>query len=519
MIDTSQWILTAAQQRTLDEAIVQVGYSEAALMESAGTQAAEWIASSRRPATVTILAGPGGNGGDALVAARSLHAVGITVQVFLWKRPAACAPLTQRMASRLAEAAVPMQSLESDLEVCADALIQSDVVVDGLLGSGLSRPIEGRDTELIDAIHAARRFTVSLDVPSGVASDTERPLGPAVRADATLAMGFYKLCHWFYPAAAHSGAVHRLLLPYPQELLARTEPIARICDRDEIRTFLPERPATGHKGTFGRVLVVAGSRGMTGAAILCARGALRAGAGLVTLALPRSLVPIVQAAVPEALTVSLPDENGQLVDECLARTLAPFLQASDVLAIGPGLGRDPRTLALVRRLLASSASPSVIDADAVHALVEHPQLLASLSDRAVLTPHPGEMASLVGGSAESVDGHRLEAAAQFSLRGGPILILKGRPTVIALAGGPVYVNPTGNTGLATGGSGDVLTGFLAGLIAAGSRLEDAARAAPYLHGLAADRWSRSRAERSMTPSDLLDQIPFVLREVLREMIP
>jgi ADP-dependent NAD(P)H-hydrate dehydratase / NAD(P)H-hydrate epimerase len=513
MIDTSQWILTAARQHALDDATVQVGLREEALMESAGTQAAEWITSSWRPATVTILAGPGGNGGDALVAARSLHAVGIEVQVFLWKRRTACAPQTLRMARRLEDAGILVHEQETHPTECANALHQSDVVVDGLLGSGLSRPIEGHDVELIGAVLTAHRFTVSLDVPSGVSSDSGRRLGPAVRADATLAMGFYKPCHWLYPAASHCGAVHCLTLPYPQEVLSRTEPIARVCDRESIQAFLPERPPNGHKGTFGRVLVIAGSRGMTGAAILCVRGALRAGAGLVTLALPRSLASTVQAAVPEALTVSLPDRQGQLVDERLMETLAPHLPSADVLAIGPGLGRNPRTLALVRRLLASSSSPVVIDADAVHALVEHPQLLTSLSDRAVLTPHPGEMAALITSDAETVDAHRLETAAQFSLRGGPTLVLKGRPTVIALAGGTLYVNPTGNTGLASGGSGDVLTGFLAGLIAGGSRLEEAARAAPYLHGLAADRWSRCRAQRSMTPSDLLEELPFTLREV------
>jgi len=251
---------------------------------------------------------------------------------------------------------------------------------------------------------------------------------------------------------------------------------------------------------------------MAGAAILCARGALRAGAGLVTAAFPESIATAFQTAVPEALTLSLPDEGGRLVDPQTADRLHERMNSADAVAIGPGLGRDPRTLGWVRSVLGSCQVPIVVDADALYALVQQDALLAALADRALLTPHPGEMAALLGSSAGEIDTGRMTATA-WPTSPCPTTVLKGKPTMVRLRSGRLLLNPTGNTGLATGGSGDVLTGLLAGFIASGSPLEEAAWMAPYVHGEAADRWRRSRAERSLTPTELLDEIPYVLKEM------
>jgi NAD(P)H-hydrate epimerase len=252
---------------------------------------------------------------------------------------------------------------------------------------------------------------------------------------------------------------------------------------------------------------------MTGAAILCARGVLRAGAGLVAVALPESIAPVIQAAVPEAMTLPLPDCEGRLVDPNLVECLAEVMGRSDVLAIGPGLSRDPGTMELVRRVVGEFKGALVIDADAIHAFAGQLHRLDALAGRAVLTPHPGEFAALIGSTAADVDEHRLDRVRAYVSEQPLALVLKGRPTVIGLPDQPMVINPTGNTGLATGGSGDVLTGLMAGLIAGGCLVSDAAVAAPFIHGLAADRWAESYSERSLTPSDIVDVLPRVLGEL------
>ena len=507
------WILTAAQQRWLDEASVRAGTSADKLMESAGTHAADWILSHLHPDSAVLLAGPGGNGGDAFVVARRLQQAGVTVRTFARRRMDLHSRLTRTMADRLTDLGEEIDVLGTDLSLLDTVMEGADCVIDGLFGSGLSRPLVGEDENLIELLNDKTVPIVSLDLPSGLPSDSGKVLGAAVRADVTLAMGFYKPSHWLYPAADQCGDVRIVSVDYPQETVSHISPTARVHDSEAIATLLPFREPAGHKGTFGHILAVVGSQGMTGAAILCARGALRAGAGLVTLALPETIAPVVQAAVPEAITVPLSDGDGRLVDPLVLERLRPAMERADVLAIGPGLSRDPGTMELVRRIIAAFSGKLVIDADAIHAFIGHDDLLAGLAGRAVLTPHPGEFGALIGSSARDIDENRLAQVGDFVSRHALTLVLKGRPTVIGLPDRQMVVNPTGNTGLATGGSGDVLTGLMAGFIAGGSSLPDAAVTAPFIHGLAADRWAAAFSERSLTPSDVLDELPIILKEL------
>lgn len=507
------WILQAAQQRALDEASVQAGTSAETLMESAGTHAAEWILTRLHPQAAVVLAGPGGNGGDAFVVACQLLQAGVKVQTFCRNGIDSCAPLTQVMAQRMTDLDSSIDVLVLDQASLEEVLKTADCVVDGLFGSGLYRPLEGDDATTCQILNGSDVVKVSLDVPSGLASDSGTVLGPAVKADITLAMAFYKPCHWLYPAAESCGDVHIVGVDYPKMTRANVVPTACVLDSQAIAAMLPTRRRAGHKGTFGHVLMIAGSQGMTGAAILCARGALRAGAGLVTMALPGTIAPAIQAAVPEATTVLLPDHRARLADANPLEQLLPAMQRADVIAIGPGLGRDPATLEIVRRIFEAADGPLVIDADAIHSLIGHDNLLASMADRVVLTPHPGEFAELIGSTPSIVDSRRLDLVAGFVAAQATHLVLKGRPTVIGLPDRSLIVNPTGNTGLATGGSGDVLTGMMAGLIAGGSSLPDAAIAAPYIHGMIADRWAVARSERSLMPSDMLEDLPGVLKEL------
>ena len=506
-----RWVLRAGDQRALDERAVASGIEQDALMESAGTNAAEWILEHLGPQRTVVLAGPGGNGGDALVVARRLHEAGVDVRSFVLTPLHSCSLATQRMAERLiAAGAAPVRPASDDEP--AEALDHADCVVDGLFGCGMSRPLGGGALRIVEQLNAGGAKTVSLDLPSGLASDRGEMLGEAVRADVTLAMGFLKPAHLLYPAAGYCGNTAVVDVSYPDSVLRTAEPWARVCERTGIRNRLPVRRPDGHKGTFGRVLVVAGSIGMTGAAILCCRAALRAGAGLVHLAGPASLDSILETSLPEVITIPLPDEDGHLGNVEDAR-LQEAMERADVLAVGPGLSRVPAALDAARAIVERFPGSIIIDADGLHALDGN--VLARLAGRAILTPHPGELGALIGESPDEIAAACRDRAGSFAVEHGIVLVLKGRPTAIGLPDGDVYLNPTGNDGLASGGSGDVLTGLIAGFAAGGASLADAALAGAYVHGLAAEVYARDRAPRSLTPSDVLDLIPEVLREVER----
>ncbi len=508
-----RFVLTAAAQRRADEDAYRSGLTEDALMESAGRNAAQWILAHAGTRRIVIAAGPGGNGGDALVVARHLLAAGSEVKTFLLSPPERLSAGTRRMLERFVAAGGTTASLEAaGVEGFSDALAWGTLAVDGIFGTGLARPLNEVAASAIRALNSATIRTVSLDVPSGVLSDSGDLVGPVVSADVTLAMEFLKPVHLLFPAAGRCGSVAVLPVDYPDDVRQRVHPLARVLERSGIAHRLPPRPPDGHKGTFGRVLVVAGSIGMTGAAIFVCRGALRVGAGLVALAIPASLDPILEVAVPEILTIPVPDTGGRLGPAAVG-ALKDELARADVLAIGPGLSRSGETVKAVVSLLREFRGPCVIDADALYALSKELELLSSIGSRGLLTPHPGELAFLTGESAGSLTHDRIDATRAFVESHGVTTILKGRPTVVGLRGGDVYLNPTGNTGLATGGSGDVLTGILAGLLAGGASIADAALVGPYLHGMTAEFFASDRSERSLLPSDVIELLPRALHEV------
>ena len=506
-------VLTAGAQRTLDAAAVAAGVLHADLMESAGRSAAEWILDRLRPANAIVLSGPGGNGGDGLVVARLLQEAGVKVRTVLLRPAADLSKTTRVMLDRLQQARGRVDALE-DLEAAKieSALTSADWVVDGLFGSGLTRPLDGPAGELVERVNGSGARIVSLDLPSGLSADAGALLGVSVHAEITLAMAFLKPAHLLYPASGCCGNVAVVPVAYPEALVANVDPWGRVPEPPGVAGRLPARRPDGHKGTFGRVLVVAGSIGMTGAAILACRGALRAGAGLVSLAAPASLSGVFDVALSEVILYPLPETDGRLAGFDDARFLAA-LDLADVLAIGPGLARAAETGEVVRSILRQAVGRIVLDADGILACADDVDLLRSLGRRLLLTPHPGELGLLLDRPAEEIDRDRVDVASALAVDRGNVVLLKGRPTVVATPEGERFLNPTGNTGLATGGSGDVLTGLIAGFAAGGASLEDAAVLGAYVHGWAAEVFSRSRAERSLTPSDVLDLMPEVLREV------
>ncbi len=511
-------VVSAAEQRRLDALAVAHGKTQQALVESAGRSAAEWILENAASERAVVVAGPGGNGADALVVARCLRHAGLDVETFLVAAMAELSePATHALECLSGDGASvlaidPRGSTPGDLKQLAQAVAGCGTVVDGLYGSGLARPLVGRPAEVVAILNGSGATVVSLDVPSGVIADCADVPGPAVRADVTLAMEFLKPAHLLFPAAEFCGKTEVVPVAYPEVVLEDVQPAARVLRRAGVSRRLPCRPAAGHKGTFGHIVVVAGSTGMMGAAILAGRAALRIGAGLLTMAVPSSQAPTVHAALPEALVVALAEESGCIAPASLSN-LSPCLDRADALAIGPGLSRGAGTAAAVRAILGATRCPAVVDADALIALAQDLECVRALRGRAILTPHPGEFALLTGGQAAQIDNDRIAAASRFACEHGVLLVLKGRPTAIGIPDRRVYLNPTGNSGLATGGSGDVLTGILAGLLAGGASLEDAALVGPYVHGLAADLFAVAGSERSLLPSDVIDLLPRALREV------
>jgi hydroxyethylthiazole kinase-like uncharacterized protein yjeF len=508
-------VVTAAEQRRIDALASECGAGVDDLIEGAGTAAAQWILDHAAVQRAVVVAGPAGNGADALVVARRLLEAKIDVRAFLFAGAGVPSGSVDRALRRLEAAGGGATAIDGmDVESLERALAWANVAIDGLYGSGLSRPLEGQAAGIVDLLNRSQALKISLDVPSGIAADVGDVPGPAVRADATLAMEFLKPAHLLFPASGLCGNVTVVSVDYPPDALAEVIAWARALDRAGAGRRLPPRSPTGHKGTFGHVLLVAGSRGMVGAAILAGRSALRAGLGLLTIGIPASLAAAVHAALPETLVVPLAEEDGGLVPDAVAE-LVPLFGRVDALAIGPGLSRAHGTCETVCALLETYGGPVVVDADALYAVSQRPATLVALAGRAILTPHPGELAFFTGASAADIDGRRVEEATSFAVRQGVITVLKGRPTVSAFPGGTRYLNPTGNAGLATGGSGDVLTGLLAGLVAGGASLEDAALVGPYVHGAAAELFALDRSERSLVPSDIVELLPRAFREIER----
>lgn len=508
-------VLTSGNSRQIDQAAIDDGVSSQVLMESAGRSAAELLMNSLNVRRVAIAVGGGGNGGDALVLARVLYQHGIKVRAFAFCSPEDFSPSTELMAELLEKVSPGTLRVTSErLSSFKEALAWSDCIVDGLLGIGGDRPISGRYAKAVELINDSTAKRVALDLPSGLNADQGESIGLALRADLTIAMHFLKPAHVLYPARSYCGEIKLARVDYPSKVLREIEPFARVTQPCGAKALLPRREPNGHKGTFGRVLVLAGSRGMTGAAILCCRGALRGGAGIVTLACPASLSGIFEATLPEVITFPLSDQDGRLIPRAAAE-MKPALDAADVLAVGPGLSRHPEVGEVVVEVLGNAQIPIVVDADGLFPLASCMGLLKRVGRRAILTPHPGELSSLIGRPREEIDRHRIEVARTFAGEHKVITIVKGRPTSIGTPKGEVYLNPTGNTGLATGGSGDVLTGIIVGLLAGGASLEGAAIVGTYVHGYAADLLAREIAERSILPSDLIDALPLAIAEIER----
>ncbi|MBF0158146.1 MAG: NAD(P)H-hydrate dehydratase [Magnetococcales bacterium] len=497
-------LLTAAQMQAADRrTIEELGLPGVVLMENAGAAVVAAIYS-RMPSLqqlrpVLILAGMGNNGGDGFVVARRLLTDGIRVKVLLFGRMdqvSGDARIHGQVFLALGGELVEMQN-NGDMEPFPTWLAHASLVVDALFGTGLSRPINNLPAHAITMVNAAHVPVMAIDLPSGIDADSGRVLGCAIQAHWSVAIAAEKIGHRLHPGAAHCGEVILAPIGIPDRLINIPEHRVAINRPDDL--VLPQRPVNSHKGHFGHLLILAGSMGKSGAAVLTAMGALRVGPGLVTVATPSAVLPQIAVQVPEAMTLALPDYDS---DESPGiNTLDTILSSGfhpRAMAIGPGLGNNRRWSVVLQELLTRMDDiPAVLDADALNLLVRNgvssiARLAGERKAPLVITPHPGEMSRLVGLSVDKIQSDRLEIAMRTAQEWKVWVVLKGAGTIIATPAGQAWINTTGNPSLAVGGSGDLLTGIIAGLMTQGMAAEQACRYGVWLHGASADALASSR---------------------------
>lgn len=510
-------VLTTAQMRAADRcAIDEVGIPSAVLMENAGRQvvaAMERHLGALSDRRVAVVCGKGHNGGDGFVVARVLEASGVSTRVYLLVPSCEVQGDAHVNLSALDAVGVPVVDV-AEPDTWARQLAEiaaSDVVVDALFGAGLTRPLEGHWRRVVEDLNASGVPIVSVDLPSGLSADATHLIGEAIDATLTVTLGAPKLPLLVSPAAIQAGDVVVADIGIPEAVVEALEgPRVEVLTREWARDLIVPRSDDMHKGDCGRVLLVAGSTGKTGAAGLAARGALRSGAGLVTVATPRVCQPVVSALMPESMTLGLADtEAGMVAVEAVDAVLA---ERCDVLVVGPGLGQGAGTRALVRALVERATVPLVLDADGLNAFTDDAAGLVGRDGRdLIITPHPGEMARLIGTTIDHVQTHRVEVARELATTRDLFVVLKGARTVVATPGGGVLINVTGNPGMATAGMGDVLAGVVAAWLAQLLDAEAACGLGVFLHGLAGDLAAAEQGEVGLIASDLADHLgPAVL---------
>ncbi len=517
------YLVTATEMQAMDRAAIEtLGIPGRVLMENAGREAtrvflAHFADTARRG--VGVVAGRGNNGGDGHVVARCLAHLGFPVTVYLLcaaDRVAGDAAANLRL---LAPLNIPLVEItdEAALARHRPAMAAVAVWVDAIFGTGLHSEVTGLSRSVIEFINRQDRPVFAVDIASGLHADTGRPCGACINAQVTATFAYPKVGQVLYPGAEHTGRLEIVDIGIPAKIAAAVAPRQMMLTAPMVRGLLPQRPADSHKGRNGHLLVVAGSSGKTGAAAMTANAALRVGAGLVTVGVARSLNPVMETLTLEAMTAPLPDNDAGVLGPAAHAAILALAEGKSCLALGPGLGPDPATGEMVRGLIRASTVPLVLDADALNHLADRLDTARRLAVAAVLTPHPGEMGRLIGAGAAAVQLDRVDCARRLAVDLQAHIVLKGARTLVADPDGTVFVNPTGNPGMAAGGMGDVLTGAIAGLIAQGVAPGPAARAAVYLHGAAADHLAAAIGPVGYLAGEVMQALPQAIAKLLREV--
>ncbi len=511
------YLVDANEMQEMDRLTIKAfGLPGRVLMENAGRGATSFLLKQKpdlAQKSIGVIAGRGNNGGDGFVIARCLSQKGIKAAVYLLADKQRVTGDAAANLDLLEPLDIPLVELPDTKSFFKhkDTMDRHDLWIDAILGTGLKSEVRGFFREIIEFINSSKKYVFAVDIPSGLDSDTGRPCGAAIRANATATFGFAKTGHLLYPGTEYTGDLKIVDIGIPQHVVDQVGPRQRLITADIARAHIRSRKPDAHKGDSGHLLVIAGSTGKTGAAALTARAAMRAGAGLVTLGIPASLNSVLETQLIEAMTFPLPEKAPGIPDPNAFAKIMTFLPGKQCLAIGPGIGTEPATVELVRQIIIASSIPLVIDADGINSLAGATDLLDKLKAPAVLTPHPGEMARLTGLATSEVQNNRISCAREFAVKFNIHLVLKGARTIIAHPNGVIYINPTGNPGMAAGGMGDVLTGIIAGFITRRVPLEKAVQSGVFLHGAAADSLMKKIGQTGFLASEVIDRIPQQMR--------
>jgi len=513
-------IVTGTQMKKIDQQTIEYyGVTGLSLMETAGHAVYEEVlaelAGDREP-YVIVVCGAGNNGGDGYVAARLLHEARIRVRVYSTVDPDRLTGDARSNYEAFTQLNLPVRRLDDDpVHASGISALESEsivsfgaelkkaaVIVDAIFGTGLSRSVTGAVYRVIEEINDSGAKVISVDIPSGVGGDDGSVHGIAVRADTTVTFQAPKLGCLIYPGASCTGNLVIQDIGIPTDIVEKNSDEIYLTDQSLIKKFIRKRERDRHKGDFGKVLVAAGSPGMAGAAAFCAKAALRSGAGLVRIAVQPEILDTVQMLTPEATCVSREDIQEIIGDH-------------DAAVIGPGLGTGIAAAALVRGFVRQEGIAVVIDADGLNIIANDPSILAGARASLIITPHPGEAARLLRTTAAEINSDRIGSARRLTEKTGAVVVLKGAATVISLPDGRIFINPTGNPGMATGGSGDVLSGIIASFCGQGIPWEYAALAGVYLHGLAGDIMAEQLGEHGLIASDLNIGVALAIDRVIK----
>jgi NAD(P)H-hydrate epimerase len=514
------YLVTASEMQEMDRRTIEdFGLPGMVLMENAGRGATRFLfeqfpdIENKR---VGVIAGRGNNGGDGYVMARYLKQKGVHVKVYLLATANRVKGDAAANLKFLKPLDIPLVEIpdEASFSRYKSEMAGFEIWIDAILGTGLKSDVKGFFKTVIGFINDLNKPVFAVDVPSGLNSDTGQEWGACIRASATATFAYAKTGHMIYPGVQYTGTLNIVDIGIPPHIVEEVMPRQWLLTRELIQSCLTLRMPDAHKGTTGHLLVIAGSPGKTGAAAMTAISALRSGAGLVTLGIAESLNPVLESQVLEAMTAPLPETQPGVLGESALDTIINLMEGKKCVAIGPGLGQAKKTQNLVQKIVKSSTIPLVVDADGLNNLAGRLQILKKARVPVILTPHPGEMARLMDTGVGAVQQDRIKCARNFATGFNVHVILKGARTVIAHPDGRIYINSTGNAGMASGGMGEVLTGIIAGLIVQGLSPGDACRAGVYLHGAAADSLVKTIGPYGYLAGDVMGAIPGEIKKIV-----
>jgi NAD(P)H-hydrate epimerase len=520
-----EFIATAQEMQRCDRtAITKLGIPSIVLMENAGRSVADVI--EEEVGTVSgrliyIICGKGNNGGDGFVVARHLYNRGAKVKIFL------VAKASQLKGDPKTNHAVLWKSLRehksSTLQILEKTNVQTlrrqprpDVVVDALFGTGFSGAVRGQYSEIIEWMNDCGAKRVAVDIPSGVNADSGKVESVAVAADITVTMGLRKVGLLVHRGRVCSGRIHVADIGIPKMVYEHSGIRTWYVQRADVRRMLPRRPLDAHKHSVGKIFVLAGSRGLTGAAVMSCNSAMRAGAGAVVLGVPSSLLPVVTKKLTEVMANPLAETDEQSVSRTAMPEISRFIKWADLVVVGPGLGRNKETEEVILELIETTMKPLLIDADGLNALAVNPKVLKKRKAETILTPHTGELSRLTGLPTAQIEEDRIDVARNQSRILKSYLVLKGAPTVVGTPSGEIFINSTGNPGMATAGAGDVLTGTIAALWGQHLTAVEASVCGVFLHGFAGDLAKEKYGEMGLTATDIIEALPRAINKTLSE---